>query len=42
MIRFSLKCSQNHSFDSWFQSSDAFDKLVKAGMLTCAECGDRA
>ena len=42
MIRFSLKCSQNHSFDSWFQSSDAYEKLAKAGMLTCAECGDRA
>ena len=41
MIRFSLKCSHNHSFDSWFQSSDAYDKLAKAGMLTCAECGDR-
>ena len=40
MIRFSLKCSQNHSFDSWFQSSDAYEKLAKAGMLTCAECGD--
>ena len=42
MIRFSLKCSQNHSFDSWFQSSDDHEKLAKAGMLTCAECGDRA
>ena len=42
MIHFSLKCSQNHSFDSWFQSSDAFEKLAKAGMLTCAKCGDRA
>ena len=41
MIQFSLKCSQNHSFDSWFQSSDAYEKLAKAGMLTCAECGDR-
>ena len=42
MIRFSLKCSQNHSFDSWFQSSDAYEKLAKAGLLTCAECGDHA
>ena len=41
MIRFSLKFSHNHSFDSWFQSSDAYEKLAKAGMLTCAECDDR-
>ena len=41
MIRFSLKCSHNHSFDSWFQSSDVYEKLAKARMLTCAECGDR-
>ena len=40
MIRFSLKCSQDHSFESWFQSSEAFEKLVAAGMLSCIACGD--
>ena len=39
MIQFSLKCDQGHSFDSWFQSGDAFDKLQAAGMVTCALCG---
>ncbi len=41
MIRFHLKCDQNHAFDSWFQSGDAFDKLVTAGMVTCTSCGSR-
>ena len=27
MINYSLKCSNKHSFDSWFQSADAFEKL---------------
>ena len=40
MIRFSLKCSQDHSFESWFQSSAAYEKLVSAGMLSCIVCGD--
>ncbi len=39
MIKFTLKCDQEHSFESWFQSSDAFDKLMRAGMVTCAVCG---
>ncbi len=39
MIQFSLKCDQDHKFDSWFQSADAFEKLKTAGMVTCAICG---
>ena len=39
MINYSLKCSNKHSFDSWFQSADAFEKLQNAGMVTCAICG---
>ena len=39
MIRFNLKCDQNHEFESWFQSGDAFDKLVAAGMVNCTACG---
>lgn len=39
MIRFHLKCDQNHVFESWFQSGDAFDKLVAAGMVNCTACG---
>lgn len=39
MIQFSLKCDKDHRFDSWFQSSAAFDKLKAAGMVTCDLCG---
>ncbi len=42
MIRFHLKCNQNHAFESWFQSGDAFDKLVAAGMINCTSCGSTA
>ncbi|EEE37651.1 hypothetical protein RKLH11_1487 [Rhodobacteraceae bacterium KLH11] len=39
MIQYALKCSEGHCFDSWFQSAAAFDKLLAAGMVTCAVCG---
>lgn len=39
MIQYRLKCAQGHSFDSWFQSADAFDKLARAGMISCETCG---
>lgn len=39
MIKYALKCKDGHSFDSWFQSSEAFDKLKDNGMLACAVCG---
>lgn len=40
MIQYTLKCSQDHRFDSWFQSADAYEKLKAAGMVTCSVCGD--
>ena len=39
MIQFTLKCANDHRFDSWFQSSSAFDKLQAAGHVSCAVCG---
>lgn len=39
MIQFSLKCDQDHRFDSWFKSASAFDSLAKAGHISCAVCG---
>ncbi len=39
MISFTLKCANAHSFDSWFQSSAAFDKLMQARMVSCPTCG---
>ena len=40
MINYTLKCANDHRFDSWFQSADAFDKLKAAGMVSCAVCGE--
>ncbi len=39
MIQFTLKCDQDHRFDSWFASSAAFEKLHGAGMVACPACG---
>ncbi|SFL94947.1 DUF1178 family protein [Shimia aestuarii] len=40
MINYTLKCANEHRFDSWFQSADAFEKLKEARMVSCAICGD--
>ena len=40
MIRYALKCSAGHAFESWFQSADAFQTLAARGMVACAICGD--
>ena len=29
MIKYNLKCENNHEFESWFSSSDEFDNLNK-------------
>lgn len=39
MIKYTLRCEQDHQFDSWFQSSCAYEKLAKSGHLSCAVCG---
>ncbi|NVO57280.1 DUF1178 family protein [Rhodobacteraceae bacterium B1Z28] len=39
MIQYALKCSEGHTFDSWFQSAEAFDKLSASSMVTCMVCG---
>jgi hypothetical protein len=39
MIRYALKCSQDHSFESWFQSGGAFEALNAAGHVQCPLCG---
>ncbi|PYF11089.1 hypothetical protein C8J30_103185 [Rhodobacter viridis] len=39
MIRYTLKCDKEHSFDSWFASAAAFDALLAKGMVSCTICG---
>ena len=38
MIKYNLKCSNNHEFESWFSDSNEFDKLNKKNLLECAYC----
>jgi hypothetical protein len=38
MIRYALACERGHSFDSWFQSSAAFDSQIKRGLVLCPVC----
>ena len=42
MIRYSLTCTKDHAFDSWFQSASAYDALRAAGHVACPMCGDGA
>ncbi len=39
MIVFDLKCEQNHQFESWFRSSDAYSEQLAAGLVECPYCG---
>lgn len=42
MIHYTLACPDGHEFDSWFQSSQAFEDLRTAGHVVCAICGSTA
>ena len=38
MIKYILKCNNNHEFESWFFNSGEFDKLDKKKLLECIYC----
>ena len=38
MIKYNLKCENNHEFESWFSNSKEFDKLYKKKLLECIYC----
>jgi hypothetical protein len=38
MIRYALRCERGHEFDSWFQSSSAYDSQHKRGLVACPVC----
>ena len=38
MIKYNLKCHNDHEFESWFSNSEEFDKLNKKKMLECIFC----
>ncbi|WP_299623712.1 DUF1178 family protein [uncultured Tateyamaria sp.] len=39
MIKYTLKCSEGHQFESWFANADAFDTLTAGGHVACVVCG---
>ena len=39
MIRYSLQCRRGHAFESWFQSSSAYDSQVRRQLVSCPACG---
>ena len=41
MIKYNLKCHNNHEFESWFSDSSEFDKLNKKGLLECIFCDSK-
>ena len=41
MIRYNLKCHNDHEFESWFSDSKEFEKLHKKKMLECIYCSSK-
>jgi hypothetical protein len=39
MIRYALHCDRDHPFESWFQSSSAYESQVKRKLVECPTCG---
>ena len=41
MIKYNLKCHNNHEFESWFSDSSEFDKLNEKKLLDCIYCSSK-
>ena len=39
MIRYNLRCERGHGFESWFQSSAAYEAQEKRKLVSCPACG---
>ena len=39
MIRYKLRCERGHAFESWFQSSSAYETQEKRKLVSCPACG---
>lgn len=40
MIKYDIKCGNDHVYESWFDSSSRCDELLKKKALECPICGD--
>ena len=38
MIKYNLKCSNKHEFESWFSNSNEFEKLKSKNLIECIYC----
>ena len=41
MIKYNLKCNNEHEFESWFSNSEEFDKLNSRNLLECIFCSSK-
>ena len=41
MIAFDLQCKNEHVFEGWFKSDDAFKGQKKKGLVVCPVCNDK-
>ena len=41
MIKYNLRCHNNHQFESWFSDSNEFEKLNKKKLLECIYCSSK-
>ena len=41
VIVLDLICDQDHRFEAWFASSDAFDTQLATGLVSCPHCASR-
>jgi hypothetical protein len=39
MIHYNLRCGRGHTFESWFQSSSAYESQEKRKLINCPTCG---
>ena len=39
MIHYNLRCDKGHAFESWFQSSSAYEAQEKRKLVNCPVCG---
>ena len=41
MIKYNLKCKNNHEFESWFSDSIEFERLKNQQLLECIYCSSK-
>ena len=41
MIKYILKCSNKHEFESWFSNSNEYEKLKKKKLIECIFCNSK-